>query len=254
MLQVLLALTLVTQSAWSAERVKLAPALATEFDLGTLKGKLVRELAWSPDGAELYLMTYDPTKDALVKEAFHYLMPSRGGAPKRVDVKPEWAQAYFDWKAAQAAPGDASLKIEVATEKRKEGAVAVPFGGDLARGGTNAGTGGISASEAMAAADGMKTYDAYAMRLKGETVGEWINHPIVPGLTFGWGPKGSGLIAFAELKSGRLILMDRTGAKQKFDDTRNVVLPAWNEDGTRLAYLESRGRNRFALFVATVTR
>ena len=41
--------------------------------------------------------------------------------------------------------------------------------------------------------------------------------------------------------------MDSTGAKQKMDGTKGVVAPAWTNDGTRLAYLEGRGRNKFAL-------
>jgi hypothetical protein len=46
--------------------------------------------------------------------------------------------------------------------------------------------------------------------------------------------------------------MDSTGAKQKIEGTHGVVLPAWSADGTRLAYLEGRGRNQYALIVATV--
>ena len=46
--------------------------------------------------------------------------------------------------------------------------------------------------------------------------------------------------------------MDKKGDKQKVNDTKNVVMPAWTDDGSKLAYLEGRGRGRFALIVATV--
>ena len=250
----LVGLAFAGQALDSAQAVRLSRSVIVEINIDKLKGKLVRQLAWSPDGSQLYLMTYEPNRDASVKEAFHFVIALDGGVPKRVDAQPEWASAYWAWKSAQAAPGEASLKIEVSEEKRRENAIALPFGDDLARGGTSAGTGGTSSEAAMEAARGMKNYIAYTMRLKNEVVGEWINHPIVPGLTFGWGPKGSGMIAFAEQKTGRLVLMDRAGNKQKIEDTGNVVLPAWTEDGSRLAYLEGRGRSRYALVVATVQK
>jgi hypothetical protein len=85
-------------------------------------------------------------------------------------------------------------------------------------------------------------------------VGEWVNHPIVPGQTFGWAPKGRSLIAYADAKSGKLVVMNLAGERQTIDGTRNVTIPAWSADGTQLAYLEGRGRNRFALVVATVQK
>ena len=58
------------------------------------------------------------------------------------------------------------------------------------------------------------------------------------------GPKSSGLIAFAEKGGGKLVIMDRTGKKQKIEGTKGVVLPAWTEDGAQMAYLETRGKNK----------
>jgi Tol biopolymer transport system component len=75
----------------------------------------------------------------------------------------------------------------------------------------------------------------------------------VPGLTFGWSPKGVGLIAFADT-SGKLSLMDRTGAVRRIDSTKAVTLPAWSMDGTKLAYLEKTARTTYALVIATVGR
>ena len=113
------------------QAIRLTPTVVAEIDINKLKGRLVRQLAWSPDGSQIYLMTYEPNRDASIKEAFHFLIPSSGGTPKRVDVQPDWAAAYWAWKAAQTAPGEPALKIEAADEKRRENAIALPFGGEL---------------------------------------------------------------------------------------------------------------------------
>jgi hypothetical protein len=235
-------------------QVTVTPAPAVmEFDLGSLKGTRLRQMAWSPDETQLYLQTYDANKDASVKELFHYLLPAAGGAPKRIETPPTWAAEYWAWKSGQTAPDDPAWKIDVSTEKKISSATSMPMGGDLARGGTSGDpTAGISAEAVTAHAAQATNVSVYTMRLKGETIGEWENHPIMPGLTFGWGPKGSGLMAYSDKSSGRLILMDRTGKTAKVDGTKDVRLPAFSADRTRLAYLESRGKNKYALVIAAV--
>lgn len=93
----------------------------------------------------------------------------------------------------------------------------------------------------------------FTLRLKGEIIGQFVNSPAVPGLTFGWGPAGTGLIAFAN-RDGRLMIMDDQGRKQQVASTKAVLLPAWTDDGNRLAYLEKSGRKKFVLKVIDVTR
>ena len=258
MLHLIAVLTLVAQTPASAAAVKVSPAVVAEFSLGAMKGKLIRQLAWSPDGTQLYLMTYDPNKDASVKEMFHFLIPAHGGAPSRptqIDAQPDWAVKYYEWKAGRTSPDDPSVELTPNHERRKESAVSTPMGGDLARGGTSGDpASGLSSTEAMDAARAMQMSDVYTIALKNEIIGEWVNHPTVPGQTFGWAPKGTPLIAFAERKTGRLVIMDLKGGKQKIDDTKNVTVPAWSGDATKLAYLENRGRDKYALIVATVAR
>jgi hypothetical protein len=255
MLAVFLALTLAQAPVAS---IRVTPSTTINIDLGKVKGKLVRELAWSPDDAELYLKTYDPDKNAAVKKAYHTVIRLDTGVPKSVEAAPAWAEKYFAWKADQASPDDPALKIDPQHTRRRDSAVAVPLGGDLARGGgdtSSAGAaGGTSTETAMAAAHASQMSDVYTMRLKGQIIGEWINHPTVPGQTYGWGPKGTGLIAYAEQKSGRLVLMNLAGERQAVEGTRAVIVPAFSNDGARLAYLEGRGRNRFALVVATLQK
>ena len=253
MLAVLLALTL-AQAPVPVADIKLAPSTTITIDLGKLNGKLVRQLAWSPDAAELYLMTYDPAPNALVKQAYHFLIRLDTGATKAVDAVPKWAEDYLTWKAGQASPDDSTLKIDPLSERKLMSAVSLPFGGDLARGGTDGGTSGLSTESAMSAANASQMVDVRTLKLKGQVIGQWINAPTVPGQTYGWGPKGSGLIAYADHKSGRLVLMNLAGNRQTVDGPKNVILPAFSNDGSRLAYLEGRGRNKFALVVAAVQK
>lgn len=234
-------------------QVTVTPAVPVlEFDLGALKGTRLRQLAWSPDQTQLYLQTYDANKDASVKELFHYVLPVAGGAPKWIDTPPAWAADYWAWKSGQTAPDDPTWKIDVSTEKKIASATAMPAGGDLARGGSVDPTGGIGVEAVAAHAAQASNASVYTMRLNGQTIGEWTNHPIMPGLTFGWGPQGSGLVAYAEKSAGRLTLMDRSGKTARVEGTKNVVLPAFTPDRSRLAYLEGRGRNRYALVIAWV--
>jgi WD40-like Beta Propeller Repeat len=257
----LLSAFLLSQPAAQTPDVKaitLTPTVVAEIDLSKLKGKLVRELAWSPDGKQLYLQTFTEDRNALPKDLYHYVLDlgTPAGSLKLKDVKvpPEWATTYWNWKSAQAAPGDDDFKISLDTEHTIQSATAVPMGGSLAKGGTDGGATGASVDSMMSAAAQSQNATVYHMLLKGEVVGEFVNHAIMPGLTFGWGPSGSGLIAYAEKTSGRLVIMDKNGDKQKIDGTKNVVLPAWSADGTRLAYLESTGRTKYAVVIATVAR
>jgi hypothetical protein len=243
------------QPAPSADAIRLTPTATFEFELGKngVKGSRLERLAWSPDRNELYLMTYDPNPDATIKTAFHYVMQTANGAMKAVNAAPEWVGAYWAWKSDKSAPGDPSFTIDISTEqKRMETGVATPMGGDYARGGTGGDLPGISSGSAVDASRGMKFQQVYTMTLKGQIVGEWINHRIQPGFTFGWGPAGSGLIAFVEKEGGRLAIMDRTGKKQRVEGTKNVLLPAWTEDGARMAYVEGQSKNKYAVKLADI--
>jgi hypothetical protein len=248
---VLASAVLAAQGATPASQVKLAPTEVAQLDLGKMDGKLVRQLAWSDDQTQIYLQTFNEDKRALPKDVYHYVVPATGGEFKKVSAEPDWAIAYWSWKSGQTAPDDAAFKIEIGTDKRINNATAMPMGGDFARGGGDTGGGGTSVGAVTQAAQGATNDTVYTMHLKNEIVGEFVNHAIMPGLTFGWGPKGTHLIAYAD-QQGHLVFMDSTGAKQKIEGTKSVVLPAFTADAAKIAYLEGRGRNKYALVVATV--
>jgi len=222
-----------------------------ELDMGKLKGEPSR-LAWSPDSSQLYLQTLEGGFGRPNPKLRHYVFNATTGAKEDVQAEPEWASKYWTAKSGQSSPDGPALKIELKTEQRREQTTSVPRGGDLARGGTSIDT-GTSVADGVSAAYNTQAVTVHSMLFKGETVGEFVNSVIVPGLTFGWGPQGSGLIAFAALKTGRVTVMDSQGAKQDVAGSKDAILPAWSADGSRLAWLQKNGRGKFALQVARVS-
>src|SRR6266849_2883785 len=73
-----------------------------------------------------------------------------------------------------------------------------------------------------------------AVTLKGATLGEWTNEPVVPGLNFGWAPAPSHLIVYAKRDGGTLMVLDDQGRKQELVGAKNAMLPGWSPDGKKL--------------------
>jgi WD40-like Beta Propeller Repeat len=234
------------------------PTRIVELDMDKLKGQPFR-LAWSPDGSQFYVQTLEGTyADANTGRSNakmrHYLFSSTpGGSKKDLQGPPDWFAEYWNAKNGQYPPGAPSLRIDVKTEQRKKSTTAAPMGGDLAKGGLVAGDAGTSAGDVSAAAAATQMVAVNTMVYKGEKIGEFVNSVIVPGLTYGWGPKGTNVLAFAEVNSGKVVIIDEQGKKLAIDGSKDAVLPAWSSDGTRLAWLQKDGKKKFPLFVATVS-
>jgi hypothetical protein len=231
-----------------------APASVAEIDTGKLKGDLFR-LSWSPDAQQLYLQTVERDRTGNLKAAHHYLLPLDGKAPKNVDAEPPWSTAYWSWKSNRSAPGLPAFSIAVEDSKRRMTTTSIPTGGSLATGGgeaAGAGATGLTTGDAMAAAMQSQMVTVWTLKLKGEVIGEFVNVAAVPGLTFGWGPHGSGLIAFSN-PQGRVVVMDDQGRKQEVANSKSAVLPAFTNDGKKLAYLERSGK-KASLKIVDVTR
>ncbi|MGH9329059.1 MAG: hypothetical protein ACRD09_01335 [Vicinamibacterales bacterium] len=258
MLSLLLGLVLLqTPATTSAEALRVtAPVVVAELDMGKLKGEPFR-LAWSPDGKELYLQTAERDGVGAMKSARHYIVQTAGGAPKEVRDEPAWATKYWAWKSWKAAPGSSAFAISVderreiirATSAPKGGSVA-GMGGDPTAGAPVGGGGPGGASGTVAIGEGQNA-TIRTMKLKGEVIGEWVNAGIVPGLTFGWSPASLNLIAFSG-KEEDVVIMDDQGRKQKIDTDKLTRLPAWSDDGKKLAFLEQKDRKKFVLHVVDI--
>jgi hypothetical protein len=245
-------------AASDASQVTLAtPQTVTALDTGKLKGEPAI-LAWSPDMKQLYLQTVERGRGDAVKTTRHYVITLDSKQVKDADQPPAWAMKYWTWKAGQASPAEPAFRIGVEQRLETVTATATPRGGDLARGGLdNSGGpggsgGGTSVNEAASAAFQSQTQTIYALKLKGETVGEWTNEAVTPGVNFTWAPAPMRLFAFAKRGGGPLFVVDDSGRKAELDGARSAVLPAWSDDGTRMAWLEKRDKKHYDLMVAAV--
>ena len=228
------------------------PSKIAEIDTDRMKGQPSR-LAWSPDGSQLYVQMLEGPFQAPTKLT-HHTFTIKDGKKKDLQGEPEWVSPYWTAKSGQASPDSPSFKIDLKSEVRTERTVSAPMGGELARGGTSgSGAGTGTGGDALAAAYNQQPVPVNTMLLHGEVIGEFVNSVIVPGLTFGWGPKGSHAIAYAA-KNGRVVLMDEKGNRQEIAGTKEALLPSWSPDGSKLAWLQKDGRKKYVLHVADVTR
>ncbi len=252
MLALAFALSLALQSPLSADHTSIAaPTIVVELDADKLKGEPA-ELSWSPDARDIYLQTVERDGHGNVKAMRHYLVSLDGKTVKGIDQKPAWATKYWLWKSAQMSPASPAFKIKVDQRTETKRATAAPTGGDLARGGTPDPTAGTTVSDVASAANQTQTQVIYDLRLGDQLLGEWINEAVTPGTSFGWAPAPAHLIAFARRDGGPLTLLDDAGHKREIAGTKGVSLPAFSDDGTKLAWLAKKDRKHFALTIGTV--
>jgi hypothetical protein len=241
--------SLLAQVRFRAEDFTFSPSeTVATIDLAKLRGEPSR-LAWSPDGTQLYLQTLEGGFGQPNVTLRHYVFVLDGGAREDLQAEPEWAAEYWTTKSGKTSPDKtAPLTIELKSEKRKEQTTSLPMGGDLARGGINPGMTENDQLNMIAT----QLVGVHTMRLHGETIGEFVNSVIVPGLTYGWAPEGTRLIAYAAQKSGRVVVMDAAGDNKEVPGSKDAILPAWSQDLGRIAWLQKQGRGTWLLQVTRV--
>ena len=243
----LIALTVAAQAAPKADAMSFtAPQKIVTLD--KIKGEPI-QLAWSPDGSQLYVETGEKNRIGTFNNQRHYVVSLADQKVKSVDGAPQWATDYQTWKSNKWAPGDHSYVIDINEEKRMQRAVNVPMGGDLAKGG-GAGA-GTTTQDVVDAAVSSQLQHVISLKLKGEVVGEYVDMQFIPGYTFSWAPQSFGTaIAYAR-PDGHLSVMDHSGDKKEVPDARNALLPAWADSGQKLAFVQRDGR-KFDLYVTEI--
>ena len=232
-----------------------SPQSIAEIDTGKLKGDVAR-LAWSPNGSEFYVQTVDRDRVGNVTAVRHYIVSIANKAVKGVDVEPAWASKYWAWKSAQTAPGLPSFRIDVKRHEETVKSTASPTGGALAKGGATDPAQGTTMEDAANAAYNTQTMLVSDLRVKNELIGTWVNEPVIPGVTFTWSPEALHLLAFArrdKKDGGAITVLDASGQKQELTGPKNALLPAWSDDGKRLAWLERRDKKKLDLMIADIT-
>ncbi len=224
-----------TQAQDLSTRTVTSPVALCDVDLNVLKGEM-RRLSWAPNGASIHLQTLDPRNG----DIFDYIVDLGNGEISLAFGEPAWASRYWARKSSLVAPGLPTLKLEVIENNRRTRPT--PFSGGFANGGAQT-------------PDPHNPVDAYEHEVTlwfvGEEIGRWVNGAPMAGDTFGWGPDGSGALAFTD-KNGRLTLIDRSKRKVALAGVRDAAFPAWSVDGGRLAWLQKLGRKKFKLFYAVV--
>jgi WD40-like Beta Propeller Repeat len=231
-----------------------APSLISTIDAGKLKGEPT-QLAWSPDGTKLFLQTSERDSVGMTKNPRFFVMSGNDGKPEPVNAPPAWATEYWTWKSAQNAPGSKTFRVDNPKEEHRAGvATSSPMGGAMAKGSPSGdpGGGGTTPEEVGSRAEQTQKLHVFSLTLNGENIGEFINQQLLVGYTFGWSPQSLSMVAYRN-QSGKLALMDQQGHKQQVDSTKNVILPAWSSDGSKIAFLQRVGKNKYELYVVTVT-
>lgn len=228
-----------------------APAAAAQLDTGKLDGEFTR-LAWSPDGSQIYLQTSKADRFGNVQNR-HYVLTLGDKTPERAPAAPPWAASYWRWKSSPSSPGSTDFHISVENQQKTFQGVATPMGGELAKGGTDSGARGPSVADMAGAARTRQNATDVQLRAAGHLIGEWINEPVQPGLTFGWAPAAVGVLSYVDReKNDRLMVLDQAGHAQAIEAAEDALLPAWSNDGTKLAFLRRQGKKKYILEIMNV--
>ena len=217
-----------------------APTLVVSLQGGQFKGN-PSQLTWSPDSTTLCVQTLEGNSPPL--KARFYLIPVQEHAFRGADVAPEWASAYWQFKSARNPPGQPELQIEV-EQLHKSAGVPTQSLSDKAK---------LGMRDNAVAAQNEAGNVVFVLKLKGEVVGEYVNQPLVPGMTFGWSPATLHAMAYAK-PDGHLSLLDLNAAPTELAGTKDAILPAWSPDGNQIVYLQKKGRHDYDVMSISIKR
>src|ERR1700730_11238073 len=192
-----------------------APVLVADLQGSRFSGD-PSQLAWSPDSTTLCVQTLEGDRPPL--KTRYYLVRLAEHDFHGVDVAPDWAPKYWEWKSARTPPGHPELAIQVQTQNKSGGVPTQSLRGKAA---------GRGLENAVAAQNEAEGSVVRTLTLKGEAIGQYVNQPLVPGMTFGWSPEALHAVAYAN-PDGHLALMVLQGGTMDADAAKGIILPAWS--------------------------
>jgi len=203
-------------------------------------------LAWSADGAYLYVRA--STFDRWANETTsHLLVAVATGRVERLAAEPPWAAQYWSWKSGPTCPADASFRVDLEVRSELVRTTNVPREGNIGQNVADPAAGLDDVVINAARASQQARFET--LTLRGRVIDRAVNRHLVPGRTFGWAPAPSPLVAYVDEK-GRLAVMDAAGRTRGVEGAKQVVLPAWSGDATRLAFLRKTGGGKFSVRIA----
>ena len=223
------------------------PETLLPLDGGASKGQPTR-LAWSPDGASIYLRLSRFDRWAN-ERATHVLVDLAARTPTPIDDEPPWAGSYWLWKSARSSPALPTWRFVFDARDELLRTTNVPREGNIGQHTADPAAG--LDEVAMRAALASQKVHVETLTLSGHRVDHAPNGNIAVGRTFGWAPAPRTLIVFVTQK-GRLALMDSRGRVREIGDTSKALLPGWSEDGRRVAFVERARNDKFLLRVLRV--
>ncbi len=234
---------LATQGPISLARLRISkPETLLDLKASELKGVPTR-LAWAPDGAHLYVRV--SRFDRFANEtATHAIVTTTGPDVAATPSEPPWAARYWLWKSAPASPAVEAWRFAFDAHEEQVRTTNVPRGGDIGGFMSDPGAGYDELARKAILANQKARIET--LRLNGRLIDQTVNTPLVPGRRFGWAPAPRALLAWAD-RDGRLALVDLDGQTRAIKGTKHVLLPAWSEDGTRIAFIERVKSDRYAL-------
>ena len=209
------------------------PETLLELNTRELKGVPTR-LAWAPDGGHLYVRVsrFDRWANETASHAIVTLSTPEVAA---TTAEPPWAARYWLWKSAPSSPAVEAWRFSFDAHEEQMRTTNVPRGGDIGGFMADAGAGYDELAQKAIMANQKARIET--LRLNGRLIDQTINTPLIPGRRFGWAPASRELLAWAD-RNGRLVLVDRDGRTRESKGTKHVLLPAWSEDATRIAFIE----------------
>jgi hypothetical protein len=224
-----------------------APVTLRDLGKADVRGVPTR-MAWSPDGGWLYLRmsTFDRWSNETVR---HVLVETQGKRVQDLSDEPAWLPRYWNTKSALASPTAASWRIKIDTREEQLRTTNVPREGNIGQHMADPGA-GMDEVVRKAAQSSQKTlFEDYV--LNGRVISSAVNDHVAPGRTFAWAPPPLALVAFVDAK-GRLMLMNQAGATREVKGAKKPSLPAWSENGGRLAFVQSSATSNCVVKVVDV--
>lgn len=211
------------------------PATIRDLDAKQVRGVPTR-MAWSPDAAWLYLRisTFDRWSNETVR---HVLVETQGKRVEPLADEPSWLPRYWNVKSALTSPVLAAWKIKIDSRDELVRTTNVPREGNIGQHGDPQATPDETAQKAALASQKTR-FETYL--LNGRVIGSAINGHVAPGRTYAWAPAPLALIAFVSDKN-KLMLMNSQGRTREVKGPKKPMLPAWSEDGRRLAFVQQTG-------------